>query len=114
VVAVVDFVVAEAFEEADFGEVDLEVVLVDSGHLIVEVEGLSEELGPIVLCQDLQEDHIHIDIIVPIACTIDPIGGIIDLGIGDGGIHLGGQDITIDLGIIALRTSVEGYYLQLS
>jgi hypothetical protein len=33
---------------------------------------------------------------------IDPIGGIIDHGIGDGGIHLGGQDTIIDLGIIAL------------
>jgi hypothetical protein len=31
---------------------------------------------------------------------IDLIGGIIALGIGDGGIHLGGRDITIDLGII--------------
>jgi hypothetical protein len=33
---------------------------------------------------------------------IDLIGGIIDLGIGDGGIRPGGQDTGIDPGIIAL------------
>jgi hypothetical protein len=32
--------------------------------------------------------------------TIDHIGGTIAPGIGDGGIHLIGQDIGIDLGII--------------
>ena len=33
---------------------------------------------------------------------IDLIGGIIDHGIGDGGIHLGGQGTGIDPGTIAL------------
>ena len=52
-------------------------------------------------------DLIHIDIIVLIADITDHIGGIIDHGIIDGGIHHGGQDIIIDLGIIALYMLVE-------
>ena len=43
--------------------------------------------------------------------TIDLIGGIIDHGTGDGGIHLGGQDIGIDLGTIALFM-LEGEYFS--
>ena len=43
---------------------------------------------------------IHTHIIDHIADIIGHHGGIIDLGIGDGGIRLGGQDIGTDLGII--------------
>ena len=47
------------------------------------------------------------DITDLIVCITDLIGGTIDLGIIDGGIHLGGRDIIIDLGIIALFMLVE-------
>ena len=51
-------------------------------------------------------DLIHIDITDPIVDIIDHIGGIIDHGIIDGGIHLGGRDIIIVLGIIVLSMLV--------
>jgi hypothetical protein len=109
-------------EAEDFGEVVLVVVLevvvledlpADLELLIVEVGDLLEEPEQIELCQDLQGDLTHIDTTAPIVCFIDHIGGIIDLGIGDGGIHLGGQGNIIDLGIIVPPMLVEEYYSSL-
>ena len=56
-------------------------------------------------------DLIHIDIIDPIVDIIDLTGGIIALGIIDGGIHLIGRATGIDLGIIAGFMLVVVYYL---
>jgi hypothetical protein len=95
---VVVFEVAEelevvVFEVAEELEVDIEV----------EVHGVVEDL--------LEERVLHVQLLVPhvvpidtiiiglIEDIIDPIGGIIDLGIIDGIITHGGQDTIIDRGI---------------
>ena len=54
---------------------------------------------------------IHIGITDLIVVIIGLIGGIIDHGIIDGGIPLGGRDIIIVLGIIAQFMLVEEYSL---
>jgi hypothetical protein len=84
-------------EEAEVA--DLEEVIV--GEVVV-VEGPLEELAHLVQLQALGEVLILMVIIDHIADITDHHGGIIDLGITDGGIPHGGRDITIVPGIIAL------------
>jgi hypothetical protein len=94
---VVVFEVAEELEVVVFEVADLEV------DIEVEVHGVVEDL--------LEERVLHVQLLVPhvvpidtiiiglIEDIIDPIGGIIDLGIIDGIITHGGQDTIIDRGI---------------
>ena len=100
--AAVDLVAA--FEVEDF-VVLLE--LLEEDIVVAAAEDLLVELVLQELLQDLLEVLIHTRIIIHIVDIIDLIGGITDLGIGDGGIHPGGQDIGIDLGIIVQYILVE-------
>jgi hypothetical protein len=96
----------EAVEDlgGDFGAVeDIEVV-------VVVAEDLLEELVLHAQLQDLEGALIHMGIIDRIADITDHGGGIIDLGITDGGIPPGGRGIIIDLGIIVRPMLVEVLY----
>ena len=104
-VEVADFE-AEDFEVVDFEAGDLVGVFVVA-DLVEDIEAV--DLGVVHLLgepglqeqhQDLQVALIHIDITDHIVDITDLLGGIIVRGIIDGGIHLGGRDIIIVLGII--------------
>jgi hypothetical protein len=83
-------------EEAEVADLEVDIVVV------VVVEDPLEELAHLAQLQALGEVLILMAIIDHIADITDHRGGIIDLGITDGGIPHGGQDIIIVPGIIAL------------